>query len=310
MTERVDVVMLTLDADQYLEQCLGSLYREVPVGRLICVDGGSQDKTLQILLHWNGAEVYVRPDIRTTGKCVEFALGKVTTPWFLLMDADIELPVGWYQAMVRHQPEYDFFGCRRIMHYEFYRHAPVLPDVNHRPLGAPWMLRTEKLAGYHVDDDYMQRATDFLVRQVVEKNGGKYGEVMDTYHYHHSSDRPMYASDAGKSGSRLVFEVPRMEITDHVNWRKREDDLNKAFVKYIEPQYHYPAVDDGLLARMATLDIKWVSQTSPSWHRLIQDYKRRRHVQRWVSVKVGCTLRFAGVVGRAFQEYRKQLRER
>ena len=71
--EPIDVVMYTLDAEIYLEKCLDSAYREVPVDKVIVVDGGSKDKTLDILNKYPRMEIHVRPDIRTTGKCHEFA---------------------------------------------------------------------------------------------------------------------------------------------------------------------------------------------------------------------------------------------
>ncbi|MGH9878812.1 MAG: glycosyltransferase family A protein, partial [Nitrososphaerales archaeon] len=42
----IDVVMLTLDAENFLERSLNTVYREIPVRRLLICDGGSKDETI------------------------------------------------------------------------------------------------------------------------------------------------------------------------------------------------------------------------------------------------------------------------
>ena len=49
MVGSVDVVLLTKDSERVLIECVESIYRNVPVGQLIVVDGYSKDKTLEIL---------------------------------------------------------------------------------------------------------------------------------------------------------------------------------------------------------------------------------------------------------------------
>ena len=301
--EPVDVLLLTLDAEIYLEKCLDTVYREVPVDKVIVVDGGSKDKTLDILNKYPRTEIHVRSDIRTTGKCYEFMLGRATTPWIVFMDADIELPEGWYDEMVMYRDKYDFFGCKRIMHYEFYRVDPTSLDINKRPMGAPWLAKLDSLKNYHVDDDYMWRATDMLVRQVVEKDGYKFGKVSSTYHYHHTTDNPMYESDAEKRGSRLVFEEPKMEILNKVNWEKRQDDFRKAVVKYLDPDFVYPRNDVGLFETLLKLDMKWVRETNMKWYRVLSDYKRKTFLKGRPRVMAMHTVQFISTVRKAFKDY-------
>ncbi|MFC1927497.1 glycosyltransferase [Chloroflexota bacterium] len=306
--EPVDILLLTLDADIYLERCLDSVYREVPVDKVIVVDGGSKDKTLEILKKYPRMEVHIRPDIRTTGKCYEFLLGRATTPWVLFMDADIELPEGWYDEMAKHRDKYDFFGCKRIMHYEFYRVDQTSLDINKRPMGAPWLARLDSLKNYHVDDDYMWRATDMLVRQVVEKDGYTFGKVSSTYHYHHTTDNPMYESDAEKRGSRLVFEEPKMEILDKANWKKRQEDFRKAVVKYLDPDFVYPRNDVGLFETLLKLDMKWVRETNMKWYRVLSDYKRKTFLRGRPRIIATHTVQFISTVRKAFRDYFTNIR--
>jgi len=309
--EPVDVLFLTLDAEMYLEKCLDSVYREIPISRVIVVDGGSKDRTVEILNKYPRMEIHVRPDIRTTGKCYEFMLSLATTSWIVFMDADIELPAGWYDEMVKHKGEYDFFGCKRIMHYEFRRVDPNSLDINKRPMGAPWLARLESFKNYHVDDDYMWRATDMLMRQVVEKDGYKFGKVSTTYHYHYTTDNLMYESDTEKRGSRLVFEEPRVEILDKKNWEKREEDFRKAVIKYIEPEYVYPQGEEELLLTLMKLDPEWVKKTSMKWYKVLSDFrkKERKTVIKRLRMITDNTFVFAGAIKNDIKTYFKKLTE-
>ena len=46
---RVDVVIITKNSDRMLNECLNAVYENVPLDRLIVVDGYSTDKTLGIV---------------------------------------------------------------------------------------------------------------------------------------------------------------------------------------------------------------------------------------------------------------------
>ena len=308
--EPVDVILFTLDAEIYLEKCLDSTYREVPVNKIIVIDGGSRDRTVEILNKYPRMEIHVRPDIRTTGKGVEFAFTRVTTLWFVFMDADIELPAGWYDEMIKHKDEYEFFGCKRINHYEFSRVDPASLDINKRPMGAPWLARLDCFKNYHLDDDYMWRATDILMRQVAEKEGYKFGKVPTTFHYHHTTDNPMYESDAEKRGSQLVFEEPRMEILDQENWEKRLDDFRRAVVKYIDPEYIYPRNEEELLLTLLKLDIEWVKKTNVKWYEVLIEAKLRqkKSVIKKLRLVAGNTFGFLIAVRNDFRTYTRQIR--
>ncbi len=49
MMGSVDVVLLTKNSERVLEECLESVYQNVPVNQLIVVDGYSTDRTIEIL---------------------------------------------------------------------------------------------------------------------------------------------------------------------------------------------------------------------------------------------------------------------
>jgi glycosyltransferase involved in cell wall biosynthesis len=311
--EPVDVLMLTLDAETYLEKCLDSIYREIPVNRVIALDGGSKDKTMEIFEKYPRVELHVRPDIRTTGKGAEFLFSRAATPWVAMIDADMELAPGWYDEMAKHKGSYDYFESRRIMHYEFYRDVPESVDMGKRSAAWGQLGRLDCLRNYHVDDDYMWRHTDMLLRQVIEKDGYKFGKVATTYHYHHTTDKPMYESDEKKKGSRLVFEEPTLEILDKANRERTLDISRKAVVKYLDPGYIYPRDDDGLLLDLTKLDMEWVKKTNVKWYNVLVEYRKKNYIKVKLAGMMGSTTNLAATVTlvrtitKAFRDYARHI---
>ena len=51
--DQVDVVLLTKNSQHLLNQCLNSIYKNVPLKNLIVIDGFSTDRTLQIIDKFN-----------------------------------------------------------------------------------------------------------------------------------------------------------------------------------------------------------------------------------------------------------------
>lgn len=96
----VDVVLLTLNSERQLRACLESVYGNVPVSRLIVVDGGSSDKTLPILDEFNRrfGNVKVVMDVNgTRATARQKGLEAVETDWFVFVDSDVVLCRDWYQ---------------------------------------------------------------------------------------------------------------------------------------------------------------------------------------------------------------------
>ncbi len=273
----IDVLLLTLDAEKFLQRSLTSLYVEVPVARLLVCDGGSKDQTITILERFPRVELYVKPEIRTTGKALEFLFSKARTEWVMITDSDLTFPVGWYDEMCKHRAEFDAFDSRRVHAYEFYREDPETMRLEMRPLvNSPQMGKLEALRNFKVDDDYVQRITDIATRQTIEKAGYRYGKVGTTYHFHHTTEETKYASDPNKAATKIVFERPKEIVVNPEKWRKRLIDNAKAYVKYIDPSLPY-VKDDASIDRslLPLLDRQWVLQNGPAW---IQRYDRAKSI--------------------------------
>lgn len=98
LSEKVDVVFLTKNSMKpCLKECLDSVYANIPVGRLLIVDGGSTDGTLELVKKYPGAEII--DDVggnRATAR--QKGIQAVETTWHLHVDSDVVLCKDWFKA--------------------------------------------------------------------------------------------------------------------------------------------------------------------------------------------------------------------
>jgi glycosyltransferase involved in cell wall biosynthesis len=100
----IDVVLLTKNSERVLVKCLDSLYQNVPVHRLIVVDGYSSDGTLTIVDTYNQMyrNVDVLFDCGTRASARQRGILAVQTEWFMFIDSDVVLCRGWFQKALKH----------------------------------------------------------------------------------------------------------------------------------------------------------------------------------------------------------------
>jgi glycosyltransferase involved in cell wall biosynthesis len=97
--QAIDVVMLTKNSEHLLDKCLDSIYENVPVNKLIVVDGFSIDRTLKIVDCFNKKfkNVTVLSADGSRAIAREKGISRVETEWFMFADSDIILSKGWYK---------------------------------------------------------------------------------------------------------------------------------------------------------------------------------------------------------------------
>jgi glycosyltransferase involved in cell wall biosynthesis len=103
MTKPVDVVVLTKNSERLLRRCIDSVYRNVPINRLIVVDGYSKDNTVQIVEEFQEkyGNVVLLQDNGTRGSARQKAMEKVTSEWFMFVDSDVVLSDNWFSKAER-----------------------------------------------------------------------------------------------------------------------------------------------------------------------------------------------------------------
>ena len=261
----VDVVMLTLDADNFLHRCLCSLYREVPVNRLLVCDGGSKDSTKAIFQDYPRVLFFARPDIRTMGKAYEFLFNQVETEWCVIIDADLELQEDGFDKMCQKRQELDVMECgERTLVYHFARDFPSAKLDTTRPGDSCYLARTKALSSFHCDDDYIWRITDFFFRQQVEKAGFKYGKV-PVRRFHHETERVPYTSDEEKIYQKMVCPEPQWIIIDKNKLEAIMMKYAMGIVKYLDPAFPLVKLDSAFDSVILRLDRNWVAENGPAW---------------------------------------------
>lgn len=95
--QKIDVVVCTKNSGRTLRQVLERVVKYIPVNRLIVVDGGSTDQTVEIAKEF-GAEIHFDGG-RGLGYARNMALKIVETPIFAFIDSDALIPRNWMNLM-------------------------------------------------------------------------------------------------------------------------------------------------------------------------------------------------------------------
>jgi glycosyltransferase involved in cell wall biosynthesis len=95
--QAIDVVMLTKNSEHLLDKCLDSI--NVPVNKLIVVDGFSTDHTLKIVDRFNKKykNVTILSGNGSRARARKKGISQVKTEWFMFADSDIILCKDWYK---------------------------------------------------------------------------------------------------------------------------------------------------------------------------------------------------------------------
>ena len=97
---QVDVVMLTKNSMKpSLPRTVASVYENVPVDRLLVVDGGSKDGTVEFLSGQRGA-VVIDDSRGTRATSRQKGIDAVRTEFFAFVDSDVVLQTAWYSLAI------------------------------------------------------------------------------------------------------------------------------------------------------------------------------------------------------------------
>ena len=258
----VDVIIPVIHTNELWEANLFSFYREIPIHTLFIGDGGCIDDSITIAQKFPRVQVLDHQNYKSLGYSIRKLIEAVEVEWFIYVHSDAYLPKGWFDAMYKHQSEYDWFGCpmQNIYMVEFDN------DYDERPWAGSQMGRKHAFENglNRVDDDYVYRQEDFVFADIVNKAGFKEGKVTDTLHYHQTMRKPT-------PWSRKVKRVQiEMEMSREEEIRTCET-MAKGIVKYLNPPKLSGALIKNInrLEEMGVLDwkdfISWTKNTNPSW---------------------------------------------
>lgn len=276
--DAVDVIIPVIHSNELWNANLRSIYREIPVARLLIGDGGCVDNTIAVVSKYPRVVIDDHTKVKTIGYSERLLIEAVETEWFVHLHSDVFLPDGWFDAMRKHQSEYDYFGCLERDTVMVEHDA----DYGDRPWAGAQFGRTRAFEkGLKVvDDDYIYRQGDFLYRRMIEEGGFKEGFVRDTFHYHQVMHRH------SQWGRRVTSVGINVELSRDEEIRTSET-MAKGVVKYFNP----PFMADAVVLHVSRLEdmgvltwpefLTWARATNPVWIPMLTG-RRRRHI--WSSL--------------------------
>lgn len=279
----VDVIIPVIHTNELWRANLLSIYREIPVRRLLLGDGGCIDNTLTVAKEFPRVEVFDHTKYTSLGYSIRKLIEEVSSEWFVYLHSDVYLPPGWFGVMAKHRDTYDWFECRQ--HITILADYPLSYEGINRPFSGSQMGRKAALQEVvkTIDDDYLYRNEDIIITDLLEKKGFRYGRVDETYHYH----QLMYKK------SRWHRKISNVDIAVA---KSPEEELREAttqikgLIKYTQPErYRIREVQfkinvlDGL-GKLQLEDLrKFTRETNPSWLR----YVRRRALWKLTLANLG-----------------------
>jgi len=184
---KVDVVIPLKNTGHYWKDCLDSLFREIPINRLLVGDGGCTDDSIEIVKAYPNVIVFDHSKFKSQGYCIRRLIENVETEWFVYLHSDVLLPKGWFKEMVKYCDRWDWFECKRIGIYpDGTRKELKLQFKARRAYSGSQMGKTKVLKQIvsFIQDDYIRRTEDIIIQQILQRLGYKYGKASTTFHYH------------------------------------------------------------------------------------------------------------------------------
>ena len=266
--QAVDVVIPIIHTNEFWRANLASIYREIPVNRLILGDGGCIDGSIDVAREFPRVEVLNHHDFTSLGYSIRHLIEATETEWFVYLHSDVFLPEGWFERMCAQRANYDWFECnQRITVLADY--MLEIPNAE-RAFSGSQMGRKAAFAKVtpQIDDDYLYRNEDIIIADLIKREGFRYGRVTDAFHFHQVMHKP----------SRWRRKIKSVEI--HLDLGRDEDvraseTYVRGIVKYLDPDHTTQDVIDSLrypigrLINLKAIDADqfraWVQQTNPKW---------------------------------------------
>jgi hypothetical protein len=264
----VDVIIPIIHANELWRTNLLSIYREIPVNRLILGDGGCIDGSIDVAHEFPRVCVLDHRSFTSLGYSICRLIDSVETEWFVYLHSDVMLPPGWFEAMNARRDDYDWFECNQRITIM----ADYMLDTTkiRRAYSGSQMGRKAAFASIlrQVDDDFLYRNEDIILATLIAKNGFRYGKAGDTFHFHQVMAKP----------SPWQRNIARVSVDLDVS---REEDMRanrtyaQGIIKYMNPSDTTPDIIASVryaIWRLMQLndpivpDLReWIRRTNPVW---------------------------------------------
>ena len=197
----VDVVIRTRNSAELLPQCLDAIFAEIPVRKVIIVDGGSTDDTLEIASRYPDVDVYSRPELNL-GQATQFAFSVAQADWVAVIDSDMVLQKGWFDEMSRYMDQADAIEGCRIEYYRL-RRVQNLTKVRYGVFGQT-LLKRSALQNADMNLN-LPHGEDAATKHYFDTHGLKWMKV-ENYLAEHF---PKFETNVYRRTGTVIATVPR-----------------------------------------------------------------------------------------------------
>jgi hypothetical protein len=268
--DALDVVIPIQNTNTFFRRNLLSIYRELPVNRLLIGDGGSADNSLEILKEFPRVTVLDHSNLISLGGSLKDLFMKVETETFAYLHSDVYLPMGFYEQLKPLDLKNHWLESNR---HSLIVHEETSNDYfeAERPYSGAQFgdAKLIKSSIETVEDDFLFRNEDLVIAELIRARGGKFKKVENLKHLHQSITKNL-ANEPALNVSVTRLSDPKWEIAT-------ADNQYKGIVKYTMPQYdetvsYLVGHVNANLRILASLDalvweevIDWVTKVNPKW---------------------------------------------
>ena len=264
----VDVVIPIIHTNELWGVNLLSIYREIPVARLILGDGGCIDGSLDVARKFPRVEVLDHRSFTSLGYSIRRLIEATETEWFVYLHSDVFLPPGWFDAMTAHRGKYDWFECNQrvtVLAEYPYNTAHLKRAYSGSQMGRRLSMQQVVKS---IDDDFLYRNEDIILGNLATRAGLRYGKIAETFYYHEVMHKP----------SRWRRAVRRVDIDMDVAREEEiraQDTYARGIIKYLNPaDTSEDIIKSARSAMLRLIELEattaaelrqWICSTNPSW---------------------------------------------
>ncbi|EFL50798.1 glycosyl transferase family 2 [Solidesulfovibrio fructosivorans JJ]] len=264
----VDVIIPIVHSNELWRKNLISIYREIPVNRLLLGDGGCIDNSLDVAAKFPRVSIFDHKEYKTLGYSIRKLVEQVETDWFLYLHSDVYIPAGWFDGMSAHCGQYDWFECEQQMVYLVEYPNKFAGNPRGFGFGGTQMGRKKAFDAmlHEIDDDFLYRNEDIIIRTLLQKKGFAWGFVDNLFHYHQNVYKN---SPRARKITNFSYDV---EVSPEEDVRTNIMQI-KGYIKYLAPtELLARDVRDFYLPKLLYKEgmdysafLQWVKEINPAW---------------------------------------------
>lgn len=279
-SEAIDIIMPILNTNLFFRRNLLSIYRELPVSRLLIGDGGSTDDSLEILSDFPRVHILNHSGLNTLGASLAALMREVQTASFGYLHSDVFLPSNFADGLAGRNLRSTWLETSRnliVIHEESSTANHDAPrSYSGAQFGDSEMLK-EITADF--SDDFLYRNEDIVIGELVKAHGGKFHKTDSIRHLHQA------ISKNSSNEPQITVNIQRRADPDYEI--RTQTMQYRGIIKYLDPTHVSPKsylVSDVNLSLQILCDLdafdwsevrSWILSTNEGWLNLITPPKRR-----------------------------------